>query len=239
MNAELEHSGKQLLELIGSKVELEVPSGRFKGAYASRLEEVEDKLVMGLAHPTLRGARVPLMRSSEFSLKIEAFNCFYRAKASIVRDSPSDATLPLLWLRLEVPLEKVQRRMHVRVPCSIPAEAFFLGRGKPRAEPSPSSEEEEERPQRQWFQVRIVDISLGGCGILVSKALRSNYVEGGRYLLSLCIEGKSFFLTGKLVTIFQKNALFVGGGLAYDGVSVFLEKLMGSFIRQQELLTRG
>jgi c-di-GMP-binding flagellar brake protein YcgR len=231
MSAEIEQTGKQLLELISSKVELVITSGLYKGSYASRLEEVEDKLLVGVAHPTVRGVFLPVMRSTELLLKIETSGCFYQATVSIVRNS-LNVTVPLLWLKLMTPLEKVQRRMFVRVPCSIQADAFFLGCDAELPEGT-------HLPQRQWFPVRVVDMSLGGCGISVKKNMHSYYLEGGRYLLSLNVGGTSFFLTGKLIKIFKKNDVTVEAGLAYDGLTALLEKLMGAFIRQQELLTRG
>jgi c-di-GMP-binding flagellar brake protein YcgR len=230
MDAEFEQSEKQLLELIGSKVELAISSGLHKGSYASRLEEVEGKSLVGVAHPTVRGVFLPVMRSTELLLKIEAPGCFYQSTVSIVRNSLNVA-VPLLWLKLVTPLEKVQRRMFVRVPCSIQADAFFLGCDAELPEGT-------HLPPPQWFPVRVVDISLGGCGISVKKNVQSCYLEGGRYLLSLNVGGTNFFLTGKLIKIFKKNDVTVEAGLAYDGLTAFLEKLMGTFIRQQELLVR-
>ena len=231
MNAELEQSGKQLLELIGAKVELVITSGLYKGSYASRLEEVEEKLLVGTAHPTVRGVFLPVMRSTELLMKVEGPGCFYQSTVSIVRSS-LNVTVPLLWLKLVTPLEKVQRRMFVRVPCSIQGSAFFLGYGSELPEGT-------DLPPRQWFPLRIVDMSLGGCGISIKNNMRSHYLEGGRYLLSLNVNGTNFFLTGELIKIFKKNDVTIEAGLAYSGLTAFLEKLMGAFIRQQELATRG
>jgi c-di-GMP-binding flagellar brake protein YcgR len=229
--AEFEQSGKLLFELISSKVELVITSGLYKGSYISRLEETEGSTLVGVAHPTVRGVFLPVMRSTELLLKIESSGCYYQATVSIVRSS-LNAAVPLLWLKLAAPLEKVQRRMFVRVPCSIQADAFFLGCDAELSEGTVL-------PPQQWFPVRIVDMSLGGCGISVKKNLHARFLEGGRYILSLNMGGTGFFLTGKLIKIFKKNDISIEAGLAYDGLTAFLEKLMGSFIRQQELLTRG
>jgi c-di-GMP-binding flagellar brake protein YcgR len=231
MSAELEQTNKQLQELIGSKVELVITSGLYKGSYASRLEEAEDKSMVGVAHPTVRGVFLPVMRSTELLLKIESSACFYQATVSIVRNS-LNAAVPLLWLKLMAPLEKVQRRMFVRIPCSIQANAFFLGCDAELPEGTVT-------PSREWFPVRVVDMSLGGCGISIKQNMHAYYLEKGRYLLSLSVGGTNFFLTGKLIKIFKKNEVSVEAGLAYDGLTAFIEKLMGAFIRQQELLTRS
>ncbi|MDR1649143.1 MAG: flagellar brake domain-containing protein [Synergistaceae bacterium] len=231
MSAEFEQTGKQLLELINSRVELMITSGLYKGSYVSRLEEVDENLLVGVAHPTVRGVFLPVMRNTELLLKIETSGCFYQATVSIVRNS-RNVTIPLLWLKLVTSLEKVQRRMFVRVPCSIQAETCFLGYNA-------ELPEETSLPDRQWFPVRIVDMSLGGCGISVKKNMQSWFLEGGRYILSLSVGGTSFFLTGKLVKIFKKNDVSVEAGLAYDGLTALIEKLMGAFIRQQEFQARG
>jgi c-di-GMP-binding flagellar brake protein YcgR len=231
MSADFEQTGKQLLELISSKVELMITSGLYKGSYVSRLEEVDGNSLVGVAHPTVRGVFLPVMRNTELLLKIEASGCFYQATVAIVRSS-LDVTVPLLWLKLAAPLEKVQRRMFVRVPCSIQAEACFLGCDA-------ELPEETSLPDRQWFPVRIVDMSLGGCGFSVKKNMQSCYLEGGRYLLLLNVGGTSFFLTGKLVKMFKKNEVSVEAGLAYDGLTALIEKWLGVFIRQQELQARG
>lgn len=230
MTKELEQSQKATQELIGSKIELVINSGLYKGSYPSRLEEL-DKDLIGVAHPTLRGALLPALRSTELLMKIEAPNCFYQATASVLR-STINVPLPLLWLKLETALEKVQRRMYVRVPSSLKGEAYFLGTDMELLEETPL-------PPSSWFAIKVADISLGGAGIWVKESMSRYCLEGGRYLLSLKIGNVSFFLVGKLVKILKKNEGYMEMGIAYEGLSSFIEKLMGGYIRQQELITRG
>jgi c-di-GMP-binding flagellar brake protein YcgR len=230
MDSEFEPSYRQLTDLIGAKVQLVITSGLYKGNYPSRLEELENGLV-GVSHPMLRGAFLPALRSTELLMKIESSNCFYQATMSVMR-GVINVPVPLLWLKFVSVLEKVQRRMFVRVICSIKANAFFL-----------SSDEElpegTSLPSNGWFSVRVSDISLGGAGVSIKSNLASHCVEGGRYLLSLSIGGTAFFLVGKLVKILKKSENNIEVGLAYEGLSAFIEKLMGGYIRQQELITRG
>ena len=94
-------------------------------------------------------------------------------------------------------------------------------------------------PPKEWLAVRVSDISLGGVGFSVKDPLVHYCLEGGRYLLQLNIEGTGFFIVGKLVKILKKNGPFTEIGLAYEGLTAFIEKLMGGYIRQQELITRG
>ena len=225
MGPEFEESRKQVESLIGSKVELIITSGLYKGSYPSTLEEFENGLV-GVSHPTLKGAYLPALRSTELVMKIEASNCVYQATTTAVR-SVFNITIPLLWLKFVSALEKVQRRMFVRVPSTIKADAFFLG----------GIEEEEGvvLPATEWFSVRISDISLGGAGISVKEDLIAYCIEGGRYLLLVKIGGTSFFIVVKLVKILKKREGSIDVGFAYEGLSVSAEKIMGSYIRQQEL----
>jgi c-di-GMP-binding flagellar brake protein YcgR len=235
MSKESEQLQKQLEGLVGSKVELVITLGLYKGIYPSRLEELEGGLI-GLSHPTLRGAFLPALRSTELMMKIEGGGCYYQATASVVR-STINVPVPLLWVKPVSDLEKVQRRMFVRVPCSIKADAFCLGAGEgeenenPEDSPAPS-------PPKEWFPVRVSNISLGGVGVVVKQELASRCLEGGRYLVLLNIGGTAFFLVSKLVKIMTKETNYIEAGLAYEGLSTFAEKLMGGYIRQQEFITR-
>jgi c-di-GMP-binding flagellar brake protein YcgR len=230
MDKEFEPSYRQLEELIGSKVELVITFGLYKGSYASRLEELENGLI-GVSHPMMRGAFLPALRSTEMLMKIESNNCFYQATVSVVRGM-LNVSVPLLWLKYISVLEKVQRRMFVRVACSIKADAFFLGTDTELPEGASS-------PPKEWFLTRISDISLGGAGVVIKENLASFCLEGGRYLMFLNIGGTAFFLVGKLVKILKRNEVNIEVGLAYEGLSAFVDKLMGGYIRQQELITRG
>ena len=231
MSTEIEQSRKQLESLVGAKTELTITSGLYKGTYSSRLEELENNMI-GVSHPMVRTGLLPALRSTELLMKIEGNGCFYQSMVSVVRSSVN-LVVPILWLKLISPLEKVQRRMFVRVAASLKSEIFFL---------SPADEELPENitlPSKDWISVRISDISLGGVGISVKESLSRYCLEGGRYLLRMSIEGTVFFIVGKLVKILKKNENFIEVGLAYEGLTASIEKLMGGYIRQQELITRG
>ena len=86
----------------------------------------------------------------------------------------------------------------------------------------------------------LQDIGLGSVGVAVRRTEAPYLRERGRYLLQVSIADSEFFLVCQLIKVFS-----VGGGgdveagMAYEGLSAFAEKLMGSFIRQQELSSRG
>jgi len=230
MASAFEESRKLLESLMGSKVELVISSGLYKGTFLSSLEELDNSLI-GVAHPMYKGGFLPALRSTELLMKIEAPSCIYQATVTASR-SALNLNIPLLWLKFVSALEKVQRRMFVRVPTSIKADAYFLGT-------SGELPEDVALPPREWFSVRISDISLGGVGMSIKENIIPYCLEGGRYLLSMKIVNNTFFVVGKLVKILEKKERGIEVGFAYEGLSVCAEKLMGGYIRQQELITRG
>ena len=231
MGSEFEEARGLLESLIDSKLDLLITSGLYKGSYISTLAEVSEGLV-GVYHPSHKGAYLLTLRGTELLMKIEAPSCVYQAAVAVARSDLS-LQIPLLWLKLISALEKVQRRMFVRVPSSINGSAFFLGTAEENLPESISI------PPEGWFSVRISDISLGGIGISIKENLMPYCLEGGRYLLSIKIGNIAFFIVGKIVKILANRAGSFDVGFAYEGLSVFTEKIMVGYIRQQELMTRG
>lgn len=238
MPVEQEKTRSVLQTLIGSKMELGITNGLYKGSYASRLEDLSDPSgdelpLLGVAHPMFKGALLPMSRSLELDLKIESSGCFYQGQAEIVRHV-INVPIPLLWLSLKAPLEKVQRRMFVRVPCMLKGRAFLLELEQDGAAAP------DDLPDRHWFPVVLRDISLGGAGVLLRKEDAPFCRERGRYLLQTTIGETEFFIVCRLIKVFnvdEEGRMEVG--MAYEGLPAFTEKLMGGFIRQQELNTRG
>lgn len=230
-----------LQELIGSKMELGIADGLYKGNYASRLEDLSSSedglLLLGVAHPMFKGALLPMARNLELTLRIEANGNFYQSEAQIARHD-INAQIPLLWLALKGQLERTQRRMFVRVPCMIRAQAFLL-----EVDPEDVGEAgapQPPLPERRWFPIMLQDISLGGAGVVVQGAEAPYLRERGRYLLQVTIADSEFFLVCHLIKVFSvaENG-DTEAGMAYEVLPAFAEKLMGGFIRQQELSSRG
>ncbi|MDR3264906.1 MAG: flagellar brake domain-containing protein [Synergistaceae bacterium] len=230
MNTEFEQSRKLLEGLVGSRVELIITSGLYKGSYPSRIEELDNGL-LGVAHPMVRGALLPALRSTELVMKVETGSGFYQATVLALR-STVNVAFPLLWLKLVTLLEKVQRRMFVRVPSAIKLDVYFLGCDVELPEGTVL-------PPREWISARVSDISLGGAGVLVKNNLAGFCVEGGRYILQMTVSSVTFLLIAKMVKILKKNQGSLEAGVAYEGLAAFTEKVLGGYIRQQELMTRG
>ena len=238
-----------LQELIGAKMELDITNGLYKGTYASRLEDLsppaeDGSLLLGVAYPMFKGSLLPMSRNLDLNLRIESSGCFYQGEAEIIRHV-INVPIPLLWLSLKAPLEKVQCRMFVRVPCLIKGQAFLL-EVEPDEPDEPDEEETKEAPrrsplpERRWFPVMLRDMSLGGVGVWIQRPELPFVVDRGRYLLQAAIEDTEFFLVCRLIKIFSSDE--EGGilvGMAYEGLPAFVEKLMVGFIRQRELSLRG
>jgi len=232
MDLGFEEARKLLGGLIGSRVDLIINSGLHKGSYVSSFEELGDGLI-GVSHPTLKGRFLPLSRNAELFVKMDSPHGVHQATAAVVR-SALNANIPLLWLKLVSPVEKVQRRMFVRVPASIKASAFFLSADDLK-EPS----EDFSLPPKEWFSVRISDMSLGGIGISIKQDLIPYCLEGGRYLLLMKIGDASIFIVGKIVKILIKKEGAIEIGFAYEALPFSIEKIKIGYIRQQELMARG
>jgi len=80
---------------IGAKVLLFNEAGLYKGTYPSRVEDVKGDLV-GLSHPLLRGALLPVLRNVELKLKVETEGALYQATVSVARGGPRDGVPPAL-----------------------------------------------------------------------------------------------------------------------------------------------
>ena len=79
---------------IGSKGTLIIDTGLYKGTYSTRLEDIRTGF-LGVSHPTLRGALLPVMRNVELKVRIEADGGIYQAPAAVIRNSLSK-NVPLL-----------------------------------------------------------------------------------------------------------------------------------------------
>ncbi|MDI9369625.1 MAG: hypothetical protein GX181_02730 [Synergistaceae bacterium] len=209
--------------VIGSKVSIVIDAGLYKGVYNSRLEDVSSEAI-GLAHPMLRGALLPVHRSVHIKMSVETGGALFVTEASIVRGQTQD-TVPILWVAPVGEASRVQRRQFVRVPCLLRTGFFRL-------------DGENYRPEMQEWSFSVAkDISLGGIGLSIPQDKEYLYVQGGRYLLEITFPDSLFYLVGNLVKKLPRDG-FQEIGLAFEGLPGLIEKTMRAFIRQQELAER-
>lgn len=208
---------------IGAKAMLSIDAGLYKGIYPSRIEDVKDGMV-ALSHPLLKGALLPLLRSVQVKLKVEADEGIFQAEAAVARRSPQSG-IPLLWVTPVSDALRVQRRYFVRVPCMLKTGLFCL-------------EGDRLQPDKEiWKEVTATDISLGGIGFSVFRPQSFRILPQDRYLINIALQGGKFFLTGKIVKKIEMVESFQFG-ISFDSIPGCVEKILGNFIRQQELAGR-
>jgi c-di-GMP-binding flagellar brake protein YcgR len=208
---------------IGAKVILFNEAGLYKGTYPSRVEDVKGGMV-GLSHPLLRGALLPVLRNVELKLKVETEGALYQATVSVSRGGPHDG-VPILWVTPVSDAERVQRRYFVRVPCLLKTSFFRL-------------EGEEMKPEtEEWTFAVSRDVSLGGVGVSLSDLPAGRFSEQDRVLIRIPVQDETFFLSGKVARKFQKEDAWEVG-FAFEAMPGSVEKTLGAFIRQQELAGR-
>ncbi|MFA7620637.1 MAG: PilZ domain-containing protein [Aminobacteriaceae bacterium] len=208
---------------IGSRVSVVIDAGLYKGTYKSRIEDVSPQAV-GLAHPTLRGALLPVHRSVHIKINVETGGALYITEASIVRGITVDS-VPILWVAPVGEAIRMQRRQFVRVPCLLKTGLFRL------------AGEEYSLEKEEWATANAKDISLGGMGFAILPDREHSFVVGERYLLDMAIGEKRFLLVANLVKKLPKGE-FHEVGMAFESVPALIEKALRDFIRQQELAER-
>ena len=208
---------------IGSKGTLIIDTGLYKGTYSTRLEDIRTGF-LGVAHPTLRGALLPVMRNVELKVRIEADGGIYQAPAAVIRNSLSES-VPLLWVAPVGEAEKIQRRSFVRVPSTLRVSLFKL------------SELAGGFDLREWVQATVKDISLGGVGMSAPAALGGRFNLKERFFLRFALSGVPFLLAAALVRKNQTEDR-CDLGFAFEQLPVILEKTLVTFIRQSELAGR-
>ncbi|GAB1427945.1 flagellar brake domain-containing protein [Aminivibrio sp.] len=208
---------------IGAKAMLSIDAGLYKGIYPSRIEDVKEGMI-ALSHPLLKGALLPVLRSVQLKLKVEADEGIFQAEAAVARGFPQGG-IPLLWVTPVSEALRVQRRYFVRVPCLLKTGLFRI-------------EGDQLQPDRElWREVTATDISLGGIGFTVFHPQHSHLLPQDRYLINIALQDRKFFLTGKIVKKIEsaESAQF---GISFDSLPGCVEKILSSFIRQQELAGR-
>ncbi len=208
---------------IGSKGTLVIDTGLYKGTYSTRLEDIRTGF-LGVSHPTLRGALLPVMRNVELKVRIEVDGGIYQAQTAVIRNSLFE-NVPLLWLAPVGEAEKIQRRSFVRMPSTLRVSLFRL------------SEAPDGFDLREWVQATVKDISLGGVGIAAPLAVGGRFDLKDRLFLRFTLSGVPFLLAAALVRKKQIEDRY-DLGFAFELLPVILEKALVTYIRQSELAGR-
>lgn len=213
---------------VGCKVDIINKSGINKGIYSSSILDIKNGIV-GVAQPMYKGAWVQM---TGMELIINVKNNEYLIEAPVIsRGTTFEGNLPILWIEIIGVANKVQRRSYVRIPCMIEASCCFL-------EIYSDIYEEDSEPQvsKEWVQIFINNISLGGISAKIKHGFQDNFYKKGRYLLAIDLGGGLMFLNLLLRNILIDNVdNMPNGAFAFGGLSLFHDKVIGNFVRRQEL----
>ena len=216
-----------LSRTIGSKVDLINRAGINKGIYSSSLMDVKDNLI-GLAQPMHKGNWVQ-MSGMELTINVKSGGNLIEAPV-ISRGTTFEGVTAVLWVEPTGRINRIQRRSYVRIPCMLAAECCFL-----EIYSDTESELESDDP-KEWFPILVNNISLGGIAATVKQGLEVNFYKKGRYLLAIDLGGGLMFLNLLLRSILNNNDNGVPvGAFAFGGLSVYQDRVIGNFVRRQEL----
>jgi len=206
---------------IGGRCSLSVEAGLYKGKYPTRMEDCKDDL-WAFAHPMRKGGLLPLYREMAVTLLCEEQNCHLWAQATVVR-SDMTSSVPLLWVRPEGDVERIQRRRFVRVTCLLEAQAFCLDR------------EDRSPLQGGWFVGKVFDISLGGMRLRFPR--KAVFGREDELLVRLELD-EPYWTVTKVMRRSDGNEGTSEAGLEFQALPRVVEKALLDFIRRQELLKR-
>ncbi|MCX7828437.1 MAG: flagellar brake protein [Thermanaerothrix sp.] len=218
----LGRDGEKIGLPVGAKGEFKVEDGLFKGTYPTRLEDQREDM-LGLAHPMFKGALLPVYRDMECELVAEDNRSPVRVSCVVVR-SDITGTVPMLWVKMFGPPERIQRRRYLRVPCLREFRLF------------PIEAEARSPLSGRWLKGTAVDMSLGGVRFRMDYPYRLSH--GDRFLCMLPLGDRPFPGLIKVMRADKTSDGLWDCGGAFEAVPRWAEKYIIEFIRTQELNSR-
>lgn len=212
--------------IVGSKADVSIKTGLYKGEYASRVEDINGD-VWKLAHPFMGGGLFPLYRGIEVFISVNtASGASYKAAASVL-GTVREEGVPILVVRIQGEVDRLQRRQFVRVPCIIDG---WL---------SPLSDIPE-LGIRRWLVGHATDISLGGVRFSLPENIQGKFNGMSRAMVRLAVEDQDYYLPCKVaVSRFNEASECTELGLVFEILPGIVEKDLSRFIRRQELASRN
>ncbi len=180
------------LPKINQKVELQIPTGSWKGSYSTYIADIDDGTI-SVAQPMVGGSTVPLLRNEEVALEyvIESGERLHFPARVLGHYGMG---VPVITLSMPTPqqVQRYQLRDFVRLDANVPL--YFA------LKPAPGLSAEEEDRQKVFHRSRTSDISGSGAQILLDKV----YPSGTRIDLVLQLEGANLPLTAEVVRTVQQ-----------------------------------
>jgi c-di-GMP-binding flagellar brake protein YcgR len=213
---------------VGVRGDITLDAGMFKGHYKSVIEDVTEDMV-GLAHPFLKGATIPVYRDMNFTFTIEDGSAMYVFEMAVVKADTS-AAVPIMWAILTAQPKRIQRRQFLRVPCKWEILLFFI------------EYEKNNIMRARWMPSVAIDVSLGGYRFIFpdkdSEGLRFELGDMifGRFTLA----SRSYFQMGRAVRVVHNDEHGRWEvSVNFDVLPMSVEKTLLEFIRQLELGLRS
>ena len=209
----------------GTKGDIAVNAGIYKGHYSSRLEDVKNDTI-ALAHPLMKGVLLPVYRDMNFTFTMEDSAALYIFDMA-VRRMEVQSGVPLLWAVILDEPRRIQRRQFLRISCFWDVSIFQI-------------ETELKEPMRViWKPARALDISLRGTRFKLSDETAEGltFESGDRLMIRFQLFGKEYFLQGRATRIVHADGIWEVG-LGFDSIAISVEKKLFEYIRQQEIMGR-
>ena len=220
-----------LKKSVGNKVEIICRSGINEGTYSSSLMDLKERLI-GIAQPMYKGSWVQ-MTGAELILNVKSDGNMIEAPV-IARGTTFEGFIPILWVEITGDINRVQRRSFVRISCRLEASCYFLEIYSDTRETKPDP-----GARKEWVPIVVNNVSLGGIAATVKRGFDNNFYKNGRYLLAINFGGNLMFLNLLLRNIFNSNNNEVTGAFAFGGLSVYQDRTIGNYVRQQELAVKN
>jgi c-di-GMP-binding flagellar brake protein YcgR len=209
----------------GIKGEIAINAGIYKGHYPSRVEDFKADVV-GLAHPLMKGALLPVYREMNFTFTMEDGGALHVFDMS-VRRVETQVGVPILWANIHGYPQRVQRRQFLRISCLWDISVFHV-------------ENEVQRPMTSmWLPAKAIDISLGGYRFVIHDDVVGDllFESEDRIFVLFNLASRRQFQLGRATRIVHREYMWEVG-VSFDSLPVSTERKLFEYIRQQEIIAR-
>jgi c-di-GMP-binding flagellar brake protein YcgR len=208
----------------GTKGEIAINAGIYKGHYPSRVEDIDlENNIVGLAHPFMRGALLPAYRDMNLTFTMEDATALYVFDLSVRRVDIQGP--PIMWANILSEPERVQRRQFLRISCFWDILIFHI-------------DNEASLPMStSWLPAKAIDISLGGYRFTVPDEEAGDLIfeSGDRVCVRFDLASREQLHMGRTTRIIHKDEKWEVG-VGFDCLPVSAEKKLFEYIRQQEIM---
>jgi c-di-GMP-binding flagellar brake protein YcgR len=211
----------------GLKGEIVIDAGVYRGRYPSRVEDILEDGIVGLAYPLFRGALLPVYRDLDFTFVFEDSGALYMFEMAVRRVDTQSGSVALMWAAVFGDPRRVQRRQFLRVSCPWDVKAFQV-------------EWETSSPMStHWMNGRALDISLGGIRFKITdeNAGGHTFESGEKVFINFPLAGRQNFQLGRASRIVHTGGAWEIG-VEFESLPSSVEKKLFEFIRQQEMTGR-